>query len=106
VVSAAAVVGVAVVATGAWQGVAREICSDVTGRRRTDASRLRSPERRRLARRITLRRERSGARAQVTANRRDSSWAPKPPMACGQLRVLEAAPGFLFSQRGCSRRQL
>ena len=29
--AAAAVVGVAVVATGAWQGVAREICSDVTG---------------------------------------------------------------------------
>src|SRR5258708_35226680 len=29
--TAAAVVGVAVVATGAWQGVARESCSDVTG---------------------------------------------------------------------------
>ena len=28
----APVVGVAVVSTGAWQGVAREICSDVTRR--------------------------------------------------------------------------
>lgn len=29
---AATVVGVAVVATGGWEGVAREICSDATGR--------------------------------------------------------------------------
>ena len=43
--------------------------------RHTDASRLRSPERRRLARRITLRRERSGARAQVRGN-----WCMTEPL--------------------------